>query len=154
MITISNRIQQAKRLPKESSGYSILSRMEEMKLNQEIGLRIAQARAQMGLSQREFAIRLGVSQGLVGAWESHKKPPGRKTLQKISEVTGISMDALAGSGALEVQALQITDPDEIRLIMDFRRLPSLGKENTLKIIEMALNFSGVNQKKRRPAEVK
>lgn len=128
--------------------------MEKLNINPEIGNRIAQARHQIGLTQREFAARLKVSQGLVGAWENHTKAPGRETLEKISEFTGLSMDALAGKSTLEVEVLKLTDATEIGLIMRFRSLPLLAKKNVLELLEMTANIAGMQQKKRRPAEVK
>ena len=121
--------------------------------NQQIGLRIRIARAQMGLTQRQFAERLGVSQGLVGAWESHIKTPGAKTLQRISEETGISMDAIARTGFSSVQSLTVSDSDEIKLLMSFRRLPPIGKQNCLQLLEMTANMGRVKKQKRSPAKV-
>ncbi len=121
--------------------------------NQQVGLRIRLARAQMGLTQRQFAERLGVSQGLVGAWESHIKTPGAKTLQRISEETGISMDAITRTGFSSVQSLTVSDPDEIQLLMSFRKLPRIGKQNCLQLLEMTANMAQVKKQKRSPAEV-
>jgi transcriptional regulator with XRE-family HTH domain len=121
--------------------------------DQQVGLRIRLARAQMGLTQRQFAERLGVSAGLVGAWESHIKTPSVKTLKRISEETGISMDAISRTGFSSVQSLTVSDPDEIQLLMSFRKLPEIGKQNCLQLLEMTANMGRVKKQKRSPAKV-
>lgn len=126
--------------------------MSEKNIPTSIGTAIAQARAQLGLTQREFAESIGVSQGLVGAWESHIKTPGAKTLKKISDATGISMDAIAGGDDVS-SALQVTDRTEIRVVLLYRRLPALAKNNVLQMMEMAANLTRVSQKKSSPLEV-
>ena len=67
--------------------------------------------------------------------------------------TGVSMDALSGRTAVVAEALRISDPDEIRLIINYRRLPKVAKKNSLEIIEMTANVGRVQQKKRSPVEV-
>lgn len=118
----------------------------------DIGTAIAQARAQLGLTQREFAQMIGVSQGLVGAWESRIKTPGAQTLKKISDATGISMNAIAGGDDVS-EAIQITDKTEVKLLTLYRRLPTFAKNNVLQMVEMAANLSRVSQKKGSPLEV-
>jgi transcriptional regulator with XRE-family HTH domain len=135
----------------QALGY--ISAMKKSAINPEIGNRIAQARAQLGLTQRAFAARLKVTQGLVGAWENHTKTPGAETLKKISDETGISMNAISGDGPLIAEALKITERDEIKLISTYRRLPSVAKKNVIELIEMTANVGRVQQKKRSPAEV-
>ena len=111
------------------------------------------ARAQLGLTQRAFAKRIGVSQGLVAAWENHTKTPGAASLKRISDETGISMDAIAGGGVLVPKALNIVDAAEIRLIFDFRRLPRIAKKNLLEFVEMTANVGRIQQKKGAPTEI-
>ena len=123
------------------------------KIAPEIGIRIARARASLNLTQREFADRIGVSQGLVGAWESHQKSPGTAKLKKIALETGVSMDAILGGGPVTPEILEISDPDEIKLIVNYRRLPTVAKKNSLEIVEMTANIGRVQKKKRAPTEV-
>ena len=53
---------------------------------------IAACRINSGLSQREFAEKLGVSVNTVGNWESGKTEPDLSELRKISNLSGIPMD--------------------------------------------------------------
>lgn len=126
--------------------------MSKKDVEPDIGTAIAQARAQLKLTQREFAQMIGVSQGLVGAWESHIKTPGAQTLKKISDATGISMNAIAGGDDLS-EAFQVTDKTEIKLLVLYRGLPTLAKNNVLQMVEMAANLSRVSQKKSSPLKV-
>ena len=53
---------------------------------------LAMARASCGLSQAELAEKVGVSRLTLQKWEKGKTDMRVKHLQKISEITGISMD--------------------------------------------------------------
>lgn len=54
------------------------------------------AREQKGISQKEIALTLGVSQPTVSEWESGKKTPSGKNLMQLSELLDCSTDYLLG----------------------------------------------------------
>ena len=53
---------------------------------------IAACRANTGLSQREFAEKIGVSLATITNWESGKTEPDLSELRAISNLSGIPMD--------------------------------------------------------------
>lgn len=55
--------------------------------------KIKAARNAKGLSQREFADLIGVSQAVAHQWESGKSVPRPKNLNKIRDLLGISASA-------------------------------------------------------------
>ncbi|MBU9728081.1 helix-turn-helix domain-containing protein [Diplocloster modestus] len=55
-------------------------------------IRIAAARINAGLTQREFAQRIGVNLSTITNWENGKTEPNVTQLRKISEISGIPMD--------------------------------------------------------------
>jgi len=57
-------------------------------MNQIIGIRIAEGRKKIGLSQAQFAAKLNVSPQAVGKWERSESLPDIFTLGKIGEVIG------------------------------------------------------------------
>lgn len=57
-----------------------------------ISAAIAAARVRKGLSQKEFADLMGVSQGLVSRWESGECNFTLQTLSKISVALGLDVD--------------------------------------------------------------
>lgn len=59
-------------------------------------IRLKELREEMGISQYEFARRLGVAQSTVGGWESGKREPSFDTLKKIAEFFNTSVDYLLG----------------------------------------------------------
>lgn len=61
-------------------------------------LRIRELRNAAGLSQNEFAQRMGVSVPAVSFWESGAQRPAIDKLPKIASVLGTTIDALFSSG--------------------------------------------------------
>lgn len=59
-------------------------------------LRLKELRENMGISQYEFAERLGVAQSTVGGWESGKREPNFRTIQSIADFFNVSIDFLLG----------------------------------------------------------
>lgn len=57
---------------------------------------IKKARATSGLSQKELAKRLGVSDKTVSAYETGRAIPPAPTLTKISRITGVSLNGIFG----------------------------------------------------------
>ena len=49
------------------------------------------------LSQRELAVKLGVAQSTIGMWESGKREPDYKTLNKLAEFFNVPSSLLLGS---------------------------------------------------------
>jgi transcriptional regulator with XRE-family HTH domain len=94
-----------------------------------IGARIRKARLQAGLSQTDLARIAGVSRGLVGQWESHKKKPGRETLLRVAEATAVSVAYLLASAEGPKARIEISKPDEIALLQLYRRLTRAQQRN-------------------------
>ena len=61
-----------------------------------IGDRIYSLRKKLGLSQEEFANRIGVSRQVVSKWEMNQVIPLTDKLKKISEEFNISYDEIFG----------------------------------------------------------
>lgn len=63
-------------------------------MNKSIGDRIYSLRKKLGLSQEEFARRIGVSRQVVSKWEMNQVIPLTDKLKKISEEFNISYDEI------------------------------------------------------------
>ncbi len=75
--------------------------------NQEFGSRIAEARKKNGMTQRELAERLDVTDKAVSKWECGKGFPEITLLPKLSKVLGIKPeDLLADKAKVESSGLQ------------------------------------------------
>jgi len=104
----------------------------------EIGDRIRRARLAAGMSQRELATAVGVTHGLVGQWESHRKSPGRENLRKIAEITlSDPAELLSGNGRSPSFGVHISDLRQIALIRRFVRLSPRQQENLLELMGVA-----------------
>lgn len=71
--------------------------------------RIRELRKQAGLSQKDLAQKLFISQQSVGKWESGKNRPTPDTFLKLAELFGVTTDYLMGndapSGAVRIPVL-------------------------------------------------
>jgi transcriptional regulator with XRE-family HTH domain len=78
-----------------------------------IGDRIRTIREELDLSQTELAEAVGVSRGLVGQWETHKKQPGTDNLAALVRYTSVSADYILGlDPSHRPRARQIRQPIE------------------------------------------
>ena len=105
-----------------------------------IGDRIRLARQAAELSQRELATRLGVTHGLVGLWESHRRVPGRDLLRAIAEITFTSMEALM-RGDDATPGVLVTDPIETAMLRRFRQLTLRQRQNLLELLAAAVDVT-------------
>lgn len=65
-------------------------------MSTQTAIKIKQARASLRLTQEEFARQVGVGVRNVPDWESGKRRPRIAALRRISEVSGVPLDELAG----------------------------------------------------------
>ena len=61
------------------------------------GARLVELRNAAGLSQRDLADILGVTQQAVAFWEYWNKPPRSDVLAKLAKVLGVSIETILGS---------------------------------------------------------
>ena len=69
----------------------------------DFGTRLAQARKDAGLTQIQFAEKLGVSQQMVDYYERRARNPSAELLRKLSDVLGVTADSLLGTSAPKVK---------------------------------------------------
>ena len=62
----------------------------------DFGIRIAKLRAAKGLSQAQLAERIGITKGMVSAYENSIRMPSYPVLIKIAGVFNVSTDYLLG----------------------------------------------------------
>ena len=117
----------------------------------QIGDRIRKARLSTGMSQRELAKAVGVSHGLVGAWESHIKAPGREKLRKLAEVTMTDPAAILNDVPEEKAGVMVTNLRHLVLIRRFDRMSKRQQENLLELLGVAADVIRELQKESHPA---
>ena len=82
-------------------------------MEQTLGKRIVQHRKRLGLTQDQLAEQLGVTAQAVSKWENDQSCPDIAMLPKLSEIFGITTDALLGREAPKpVYEAEIVDEDE------------------------------------------
>ena len=85
------------------------------------GMRLRAARRDRGLTQEEFAARLGVSRSAIAQWETDRAGQIRGNLLRISEVLGVSLEYLL-HGDDKRAPLQAASGDELALLRLYREL--------------------------------
>jgi transcriptional regulator with XRE-family HTH domain len=119
----------------------------------DIGDRIALARGLVGLSQTDLAAMLGVSRGLVGQWESHRKKPGRENVSKIAQATLVGVGWLMGEDDAAMDRLTIRpDADQLAMLRYFARLRPIPRENFLEGIARTADMPDKIEAESEPVE--
>jgi len=103
----------------------------------EFGKRVADARRQRGLTQRELADLLGVSQKMIDYFERRASNVTSDIVCKLSEVLKISADDLLG-----LQSTRAKPGPKSKLqrqIEQIERLPPAKQKAIAQVLDMALN---------------
>ena len=102
----------------------------------EFAIRIKELRETKNLTQAELANVIGVGVSTIGMWESTKRIPSAKTLNKLLDYFNCSLDYLLGKETqTRPQTIETYSAEERKLIEDYRTLsPALKKmlQDTIK----------------------
>jgi len=91
--------------------------------------RIKELRDEKNMTQIRLSIELNVSQETVSAYEIGKHYPSVKSLLRMSELFGVSMDYIMGMSPVRSAILEKGIPDdEVRLLRLYQTLDKLKKE--------------------------
>ena len=93
-------------------------------------IRLKKIRESKGLSQKQLAIFLDVSQGAIGNWESGTRMPNLDILGKIADYFDVTTDYLLGKEDCELQ------PDSIDSVIyeELQKMTDSEKEEILAFI--------------------
>lgn len=107
----------------------------------EIGQKIRLARENSGFgSQRALAKALGLTPGLIGAWESHKKSPGRETLKKLARATAQPLSYFIDGVVADEAVLETRNPEEIEVILLFRKISPNQQRTHLALLRQSVSI--------------
>lgn len=108
-----------------------------------IGSRIAYIRKKSELNQKEFAARLGISQGNLSDMENNKYSPSAATLLSVIRCFNVSIDwLLTGDGPVIIQVkkeleeeLESLTEKEIELLTIFEQIPDEQKDLAINVLK-------------------
>lgn len=132
--------------------------------NMAISESIYALRNSLGLTQEQFAKKVGVSQSAINYWENGKRQPRLEQLKKISDILNIPLnEILSFEDATDIwrkekdeirlnkpalvdtiqvgESLVINDITEIKLISDYRQLNENGQIEALKRVQELTEIS-------------
>lgn len=88
--------------------------------------RLKNLRAKKDISQAKLADMLGLSQQAIGSWETNKSSPDFDTLNKISDIFGVSTDYLLGKSVLGAMEDYADKAGLIKIPEEKKRVPIIG----------------------------
>ncbi|MCH5156021.1 MAG: helix-turn-helix domain-containing protein [Clostridiales bacterium] len=77
-----------------------------------IGEMIFKYRKQAGLSQEELAYKVNVTRQSVSLWETDQTMPSMESMMMLSEIFGVSLDELCGTGSKDVETAPPCAPEK------------------------------------------
>lgn len=96
---------------------------------------------QSGISQKQLADVIGVSQQSINKYENHNVEPDIDTLIALADFFGISVDYLVGHSEISEPVSQVNlTSSELNLIKDLRKLSPRQKESIQLIIKNYLDI--------------
>lgn len=123
----------------------IIKGMKNEPTNNEFGKRLAYFRKAKGLTQRDLAKIIGVSNRVVAYYESETKYPPSKLLIPIADTLGITTDELLGRSSTNIAF----DPQNTALWRNLKMvegLPKADQKAILHYIKMMVKNRHIEQK--------
>jgi transcriptional regulator with XRE-family HTH domain len=76
-------------------------------MDRDVARHLIEERARLGLTQGEFAARIGVSQGAVSRWEKGRHRPNPEVLMRLGRLSGAAPEGLKLSRAVDGASLPV-----------------------------------------------
>lgn len=100
------------------------------------GERLARLRKAKGITQRQLAAQLGVSQRVVTYYENESSYPPAHLLPKVAEVFGVGVEELLGDAEPSVEAAPVAPDRRLRKRMELlAKLPAQDQKMVLRMID-------------------
>nr|WP_294677450.1 helix-turn-helix transcriptional regulator [uncultured Blautia sp.] len=99
--------------------------------------RIKQLREEKKITQIRLSIELEVSQETISAYEKEKYYPSAKSLMKLREIFGVSIDYIMGLSDTRYDPLTTADlsETEVHIVNLYRKIDNSDKERALAYLE-------------------
>lgn len=110
-------------------------RLESRKYYETLGTHIAETRKSLGLTQKELADRLGVSQQAVFAYEVGDRRVSVLVVERLAKIFGVSLETLIRLSAPPKDRKQRLSPRAIRHAERLQALPTSNQRFVIKIID-------------------
>lgn len=103
---------------------------------EKIGQRLARLRKERGITQKELASELGVTQSHVSEWERGNLRLHGELIARLARILGVSADELLGLSATDKRSL--SNRRLARRLQSFDKLPKRDQEALLRTIDAFL----------------
>ncbi len=103
----------------------------------EFGRNLAQARQAIGLTQSQFAVRIGLTQQMVDYYERRARNPTADFIQKAAQILDITVDELLGVKPL--RKIKPGPPSKLQQKLEqIQKLPPAKQQAIMQVLDMAL----------------
>lgn len=92
-------------------------------------------RLQSSMSQSDIARLVGVSQQAVGKWELNKSEPDSKTLLRLAEIYGVTVDQLLGAESSSSKSVPVLSCEEKDFLSLYRSIPVVDRKTAMNIVK-------------------
>ena len=99
---------------------------------------LKELRINRGVSQKEFAAILGVSQQTIASWEVGRTEPSNSLLKDIADYFNVSADYLLGRRDVDIHNRLLSE-EQVTLLKDFDSLGSDGRNILLGVLKSLAN---------------
>ncbi len=109
--------------------------------------KIKELRKTKGLTQIQFCQQMNIGQATLSGWECGKWEPDNKTLIKLADFFGVSVDYLLGrenKNLIERPPYEITDKQTLDVVKLFKYMNDIQKAQVLGYAVALLEQVGVN----------
>lgn len=110
--------------------------------------RIRKLREEKKITQVRLSIELEISQEMISAYESGKSYPSVKSLIKLRDIFGVSIDYILGLTEERTEPIYIgqLNNDEIVIIQTYRKMDNAGRSRAKAYMEGYLDCMKEGQK--------
>jgi transcriptional regulator with XRE-family HTH domain len=103
------------------------------KIKPKQGQHLAELRKAAGLSQRELARLLGMTNTNISFWEHSDKPPRSDVLPKMAKILGVSVADLIGENS-EIEKKAVPTGKAHEIFVRVSRLPRRKREKIIEVV--------------------
>lgn len=111
-----------------------------------IGEDIKRMRIEKNMTQQELGQKLGVSQQMIGQWETGKANPKKETIEKIAKALDVDPYSLYSFDMASEELEKVINQKEAILLDNYRKLNNPGQDKAIEQVELLTKIPEYQEK--------